>query len=143
MDEVKSILAKAVEKFGRIDIVVNNAGYVSRLLLHLKKHIVINLNQAVLGEVEVCPLDAARDQFEVMFWGAVYISKEVNCCIETNIHMLSRLLLVPVRRFGFSARSILQGQVATFSTSAVPEGILPSPQLLIMMLPSLVILFQS
>ena len=35
-------------------------------------------NQAVLGEIEVCPLDAARDQFEIMFWGPVYICKEVS-----------------------------------------------------------------
>ena len=32
----------------------------------------------VLGEVEVCPLDLARDQFEVMFWGPVHICKEVS-----------------------------------------------------------------
>ena len=27
--------------------------------------------------MEVCPLEAARDQFEVLFWGAVHICKEV------------------------------------------------------------------
>jgi len=62
---VKATFAKAIEKFGRVDVVVNNAGY------------------AVLGEVEVCPIESARDQFEVMFWGPVFIVK---------------------RRSGFSAR---------------------------------------
>ena len=28
--------------------------------------------------MEVCPLEAARDQFEVMFWGPVHICKEVS-----------------------------------------------------------------
>jgi len=58
VEEVKAVLAKAIDKFGRIDVVVNNAGY------------------AVLGEVEVCPLETARDQLEVMFWGPVHICKE-------------------------------------------------------------------
>lgn len=31
-DDVKAAFAKAIEKFGRVDIVVNNAGYVSLLL---------------------------------------------------------------------------------------------------------------
>jgi len=58
VEEVKTVFAKAIDKFGRIDVIVNNAGY------------------AVLGEVEVCPLEAAREQFEVMFWGPVHICKE-------------------------------------------------------------------
>ncbi|KDR84664.1 hypothetical protein GALMADRAFT_151454 [Galerina marginata CBS 339.88] len=57
-DDIKAVFAKAVERFGRIDVVVNNAGY------------------TVIAEVEACPMDAARAQFEVMFWGAVHISKE-------------------------------------------------------------------
>ena len=32
VDEVKATFVKAIEKFGRIDVVVNNAGYVSLLL---------------------------------------------------------------------------------------------------------------
>jgi len=58
VEEVKAVFAKAIDKFGRIDVIVNNAGY------------------AVLGEVEVCPLETAREQFEVMFWGPVHICKE-------------------------------------------------------------------
>ena len=48
--------------------------------------------QAVLGEVEVCPLDVAREQFEVMFWGPVHICKEVSggplVTIQSILNML-------------------------------------------------------
>ncbi|KAF8958851.1 hypothetical protein BDZ97DRAFT_1736274 [Flammula alnicola] len=57
-EDVKAVFAKAIEKFGRVDVVVNNAGY------------------TVLAEVEAVPIEAARAQFEVMFWGPVHISKE-------------------------------------------------------------------
>ena len=33
VEEVKVIFAKAIDKFGRIDVVVNNAGYVSTQVL--------------------------------------------------------------------------------------------------------------
>ena len=29
VEEVKAVFAKAIDKFGRIDVIVNNAGYVS------------------------------------------------------------------------------------------------------------------
>ncbi|PPR01860.1 hypothetical protein CVT24_001341, partial [Panaeolus cyanescens] len=57
-EEVKAAFDEAVAKFGLIDIVVNNAGY------------------AVVGETETCPMDEARAQFEVMFWGVVHVTKE-------------------------------------------------------------------
>ncbi|KJA23930.1 hypothetical protein HYPSUDRAFT_39445 [Hypholoma sublateritium FD-334 SS-4] len=57
-EDVKAAFAKATEKFGRVDIVVNNAGY------------------AIVAEVEAAPLEGAHAQFDVMFWGPVHISKE-------------------------------------------------------------------
>ena len=48
--------------FGRIDVVVNNAGY--------------GLNSVV----EATSDEDARYQFEVNFWGAVRISREVGTC---------------------------------------------------------------
>ena len=55
-------------------------------------------------------------------------------CTETNVKMLT----MSPRPFVFSARSILQAQVAIFSTSAVLEDILPSPLSPFIMPPSLV-----
>lgn len=45
--------------FGRLDVVVNNAGY------------------GLQGEFEAIPIDRARAQIEVLFWGPVNITREV------------------------------------------------------------------
>ncbi|KAF9464279.1 hypothetical protein BDZ94DRAFT_1282125 [Collybia nuda] len=57
-NEIKAAFAAGLQKFGEINVVVNNAGY------------------AVLSEIEECPMDLARIEFEIMFWGPVHISKE-------------------------------------------------------------------
>ncbi|KAJ7096673.1 hypothetical protein B0H15DRAFT_52702 [Mycena belliarum] len=56
--DILSAFAAAIEKFGRVDVVFNNAGY------------------GILGESEATPEDAARALFDVNFWGAVAVSKE-------------------------------------------------------------------
>jgi NAD(P)-dependent dehydrogenase (short-subunit alcohol dehydrogenase family) len=57
--QIKSALDRAVEHFGRIDVVVNNAGY------------------GLFCEIEGTPDEEARKEFEVQFWGPVNITKEV------------------------------------------------------------------
>ena len=52
------MFAQAIEKFGRIDIVYNNAGY------------------AALGEIEGTTDDVARAMFEVNFWGSTNVARE-------------------------------------------------------------------
>ncbi|KAJ7852679.1 hypothetical protein B0H14DRAFT_2759791 [Mycena olivaceomarginata] len=56
LDEVLSAFSAAIERFGRVDVVFNNAGY------------------AIVGEIEATPEDAARALFDVNFWGAVAVS---------------------------------------------------------------------
>ncbi|EIN12951.1 NAD(P)-binding protein [Punctularia strigosozonata HHB-11173 SS5] len=58
MDELQAAFGRARETFGRLDVVVSNAGY------------------CVLSEVEGTPLDVARSLFEVNFWGAVNTTRE-------------------------------------------------------------------
>ena len=41
VEEVKAVLAKAIDKFGRIDVIVNNAGYVSLIVKFWKNCVLI------------------------------------------------------------------------------------------------------
>ena len=79
-DEVKLVFAEGIEKFGCIDIVVNNAAYVSLIVKLCEEKLCIksHSNQGIMGEVEGTPVKAGRKQFEVVFWGPVYISREVS-----------------------------------------------------------------
>ncbi|KZT74104.1 NAD(P)-binding protein [Daedalea quercina L-15889] len=56
--EIKGAFRATEEHFGRLDVVVNNAGY------------------AVEGEIEAVPEDVARGQMEVGFWAPVNVVKE-------------------------------------------------------------------
>jgi len=57
-DSVEGLFEKVHKHFGRIDVIINNAGY--------------GLNSVVEGTTD----EEARNQFEVNFWGAVRISCE-------------------------------------------------------------------
>lgn len=55
---VSAAFAQALETFGRVDVVYNNAGY------------------CVLGEVEGTPEEDAKRMFDVNFWGAGRVARE-------------------------------------------------------------------
>jgi len=76
-DDVTAAFAKAKEEFGRIDVVFNNAGVTT------------------MGEVEALDEAAARQIFDVNFWGAARVSREaVRFFREVNRPMGGRLLQV-------------------------------------------------
>lgn len=56
-DQIAATFAQTKERFGRLDVVVNNAGY------------------GVSAEIEATPDEVARDQFETLFWGPVSVTK--------------------------------------------------------------------
>jgi len=75
--EVITAFTASQEKFGRVDVVVNNAGF------------------GVVAEVEGITDNTARDVFEVNFWGASHVSREaVRFFREENKPRGGRLLQV-------------------------------------------------
>lgn len=93
--EIVAAFAEAEKKFGRIDVVLNNAAY------------------GILGELEATPEDVARTMFDVNFWGAVNVSREaVRVFREVNKPAGGRLLQVssvagitPIAGLGFYSAS--------------------------------------
>jgi NADP-dependent 3-hydroxy acid dehydrogenase YdfG len=57
-EAIKIAFATAIEKFGHVDVVVNNAGY------------------SVSGDTEAIPDADARKEFDTNFWGTVDVTKE-------------------------------------------------------------------
>ncbi|KAJ3971613.1 hypothetical protein EV361DRAFT_761926, partial [Lentinula raphanica] len=57
-DEIKVALAAGVKRFGRIDVVVNNAGI------------------GLFGELEAVPEEDARYIMELQYWGPIHVMKE-------------------------------------------------------------------
>ena len=55
---ISAAIAATVEKFGRIDVLVNNAGY------------------GLFGDTQGIAEDKARAEFETNFWGPIAITKE-------------------------------------------------------------------
>ena len=75
--DITAAFAKAIEKFSRVDVVYNNAGYAS------------------IGEVEGTPDGMARDMFEVNFWGSTNVAREaVRVFRDVNAPRGGRLLQV-------------------------------------------------
>ncbi|KAI1753742.1 retinol dehydrogenase 8 [Xylaria castorea] len=57
LEAIDAAFQKAVERFGRVDVVVNNAGY------------------TVMGDTEASTAREGRDLFDTNFWGAVDVTK--------------------------------------------------------------------
>lgn len=57
--EISAVVAATVEKFGRIDVLINNAGY------------------GMSGDFEAIPDAEARKEFETNFWGPINLTREV------------------------------------------------------------------
>ena len=57
-ENITSVVNSAVKRFGRLDVVINNAGY------------------NIVTEFESFPEQEARKQMDTMFWGPVHLTKE-------------------------------------------------------------------
>lgn len=71
--EVKSVVAASVERFGRLDVVVNNAGY------------------GLAGGVEEVSEDEARAQMETNFFGLLWVTQAVlpQLRVQNSGHILN------------------------------------------------------
>ncbi|PPQ65795.1 hypothetical protein CVT26_000380 [Gymnopilus dilepis] len=113
-EQIDNAFKAMIEHFGRVDVVVNNAGY------------------AVFGEVEGIPEDAARKEFDVLFWGPVYISKltaktvrEVNkkgqVAVIFNVSSAGGFSGNPGLAFYSAAKFALEGFTESFSKELPAE----------------------
>ena len=59
IEEIDVVFAKVKEHFGRLDVVVNNAGY------------------GLVAEIEATPEDEAQRCFETCYWGPLHICQRV------------------------------------------------------------------
>ncbi|KAF9485695.1 NAD(P)-binding protein [Pholiota conissans] len=112
--QIDSAFKEMIDHFGRIDVVVNNAGY------------------GLFGEIEGIPEKAARAQFDVQFWGPVYISKltaktvrEVNKKSQGatifNVSTAGGYSANPGLAFYSASKFALEGFTESFRKEMIPE----------------------
>lgn len=74
-DQVEEVFEHTKKEFGRLDVVVNNAGY------------------GINGEFESTPDEPARRQMEVCFWGPVNVMREVSI-FRSPLVCIARLIVL-------------------------------------------------
>jgi 3-oxoacyl-[acyl-carrier protein] reductase len=133
-DEVEKAVAEAREHFGRIDILINNAGITrDRTLLKMSKQewddvIAVNLTGVFNCTQEVAPIMKAQN------YGRI-VSASSNVAIRGNygqtnyvatksaIIGMTKVWAMELGRFGITANCIAPGFIQTAMTAAMPEDV--------------------
>ncbi|PLB47992.1 NAD(P)-binding protein [Aspergillus steynii IBT 23096] len=113
-EAITQSLSAAVDKFGRIDVVINNAGY------------------ALIGDTEAIPESDARLQMETLFWGPVFLTQEaVGIMRDRNprghggtivqISSIGGMLTFPGSAFYHASKHALNGFTDSFAKEMNPD----------------------
>ena len=134
MDEVKKAVAEAREHFGRIDILINNAGITrDRTLLKMSKQewddvIAVNLTGVFNCTQAVAPIMKTQN------YGRI-VSASSNVAIRGNygqtnyvatksaIIGMTKVWAMELGRYGITANCIAPGFIQTAMTAAMPEEV--------------------
>ncbi|KAF8135586.1 hypothetical protein EV363DRAFT_1320990 [Boletus edulis] len=106
LDQIHAAFENALERFGRVDIVFNNAGF------------------CIISEAEGMREERGRELFEVLFWGAANVSREaVMIFRERNHPPGGRLMQVSSRTALQTVAGIAHYAAAKAALECLSEGL--------------------
>ncbi|TWJ19632.1 3-oxoacyl-[acyl-carrier-protein] reductase [Geobacter argillaceus] len=131
-DEVAALMARTVETFGRLDVLVNNAGITrDGLLMRMKEsdwQAVIDTN---LRGTFLCTREASKLMTKARFGRIINISSVVGlmgnagqanyCASKAGIDGLTRAVAKELARRNVTVNSVAPGFIETDMTEALPE----------------------
>ncbi len=131
-DEVAALMARTVETFGRLDVLVNNAGITrDGLLMRMKEsdwQAVIDTN---LRGTFLCTREASKIMTKARFGRIINISSVVGlmgnagqanyCASKAGIDGLTRAVAKELARRNVTVNSVAPGFIETDMTEALPE----------------------
>jgi len=103
-DKIGPAFAQAISEFGRVNVVLNNAGC------------------SVIAEAEGISDANARRQFEVMFWGASYVTREAVRTFREQVPSGGKLLQVSSRTAIEAPPGVVHYAAANAALESLTEG---------------------
>ncbi|MEJ1962962.1 MAG: SDR family NAD(P)-dependent oxidoreductase [Gammaproteobacteria bacterium] len=111
-DGAKKAVSMGVERFGRLDVVINNAGF------------------AAVGSVEDMPMAAIESQFETNFFGSVHVIKAALPTLRLQgsgrviqISSIGARIATPGAAAYYASKWALAGFIESLALEVVPLGI--------------------
>ncbi|WP_346319951.1 SDR family NAD(P)-dependent oxidoreductase [Chitinophaga sp. YIM B06452] len=111
-ESIKAAVAAAIEQFGQIDVLVNNAGF------------------GTLGALEAAPDEAVRQQFEVNVFGLIDVTKAVLPVMRTrgtgviiNVSSMGGRLTFPFSTLYHATKFAVEGLTESLQYELNPLGI--------------------
>ena len=112
LDDAKNSVAEAVKSFGRIDVLVNNAGY------------------ALVGAIEEASAEQVKQQFDTNFFGVLNVTREALPILRrqksghiVNISSLVGFSALPLLGLYSASKFALEGLTESLAAEVAPFGI--------------------